>query len=366
MKSSTILSVLLPLVAMTGACKKDKGEEAPAKPNATETQKVQAAKSPTKAAALAKPLKDAWTGEDTAKALQDCWSAFNEHNAATFVGCYAKDADFSYVDFAPAMTMKGADAIGGVIKMWWGAFPDANAAPQLLLVNENNFASIVLMTQTNTGDKGMMPPTGKKVVAFEAQSGSLNADGKIAADHHATDQSTMAHQMGMFPSEQAPDSETPWKESLVVIAKNDDKEHANLAIVQGLGSLVEAQDAAGLLAVVTDDVEFRYVGDKATYSNKAEYEKGMKEYMAMVKITKHDVSSEWAAGDWVFAVSNVTAETLMDMPGAEGSKGKPISTVQTEFYLLADGKVKKHWIFENTLQYPIQLGLIDPSKMGGN
>lgn len=364
MKFPNILRVLLPIVVMTGACKKDEAKDAP-KDTKVVTPKAGETKAPTKAPVVAEPVKKTWTGDDTAKALQDCWKAFNAKDEATFVGCYADDADFAYVDFVPAMTLTGAEAIGGVIKMWWGSFPDANASAQLLLVNNNKFASIVLMTQTNTGEKGMMPPTGKKVVAFEAQAGWLNADGKFSSDHHFSDQATMAHQMGMFPSERSPDAEVAWPEQLVVVAKNDDKEKANLETIKALGVLVDAQDAEGMLAAVTEDVEFRYVGDKAAYANKADYEKGMKEYLAMVKITKREVTSAWAAGDWVFNISDVSAETLMDMPGAKGSKGKSIKTTQTEFFMLNDGKIQKHWIFENTMQYPVQLGLIDPSKMGG-
>ncbi len=367
MNSTTILSLLLPVVAFSSACKKDKAKDTPTDTKAKATPKVQNSKPTSEAPPIvAEPAKAEWTGDDTAKAMQDCWTAFNAKDEAAFVGCYADDADFVYVDFAPAMVMKGAQAIGGVIKMWWGAFPDANASAQLLLVNKENFASIVLMTQTNTGEKGMMPPTGKKVIAFEAQVGSLNAVGKIAADHHFSDQSTMAHQMGMFPSERSPDSETAWPEQRVVVAKDDDKERANLETIKGLGSLVDASDVDGILAAVADDVEFRYVGDKTTYANKADYEKGMKEYMAMVKVTGRDVTSAWAAGDWVFTVSNVSVELLTDMPGAEGSKGKPVKTTQTEFFMLNEGKIQKHWIFENSLQYPIQLGMIDPSKMGAH
>lgn len=357
MERTKIATALLCCLASTVGCKKDenKGE---AKPTPSPVVKAPVTAPTT-------PAKE-WSGADTAKAYADCSSAFNAKDEAKFLGCYASDADFAYVDFAPPMTVKGAEAIGGVIKMWWGGFPDAKGEAQLVLVNGNEFAAINLMTQTNTGEAMGMPATGKQTVAFEAQSGSFDADGKFTADNRYADQATMAHQMGMFKSERSPDSETAWAQQTVVIAANDDREKANLEFIKGLGAVVEAHDAAAMLAAVTDDISFRYVGDKKAVSGKVDYEKGMKKWMAMSKVTKRDVKSSWAAGDWIFVQSQVTSEMLMDMPGAEGTKGKSVTLAQTEFFQVADSKIKTHWIFENTMQYPIQLGMMDPSKMGGH
>lgn len=345
-----------------GACKKDakNDEAAPATPATTKVTET-----PTAVTDTETPPKAAWTGDDTAKALGDCWAAFNAKETEKFLGCYAADADFSYIDFAPPMTLKGPEAIAGAVKMWWGAFPDANGQAQLLLANENNFAGIILTTQTNTGE-GMMPPTGKKVANFEAQFGSFNAEGKLAADHHHVDQATMAHQMGMHKSEMSPDSEEAWPEQIVVVAKNDDAEKANVELIKSLDAFVQKQDVAGMVAAVSDDISFRYVGHKAATTDKAGYEKGVNEWMGMVKLTSRDVKSIWGAGDWVFATSEVTVKTLKDMPDAKGTKDKDIKLTQTEFFRVADGKITNHWVFENTMQYPIQLGLMDPSKMGAH
>jgi predicted ester cyclase len=354
--------VLVSCAAAIGACKKDEGKsEAPSTvapvTEAPGTDKPE-------------PPKAAWTGEDTVKTFNECWAAFNAKEEEKFSDCYAADAEFSYVDFAPAMTIKGAEGIAAVTKMWWKSFPDASGDAQLLLVNENNYAGIILMSQTNTGE-GMMPPSGKKTISFEAQVGSLNADGKIATDHHHADQATMAHQMGMQASDMAPDSETPWSEKIVAIAKNDDKEKANIALIKSLGPFVDKQDADGLLANVTDDISFRYVGDKKVVSNKVEFAAALKEYFGMVKVKSRNERTTWAAGDWVVMVSDVTGEMAMDMPMAEGkkpekTKGKEVKTTLTEFFQVSEGKVKSHWIFENTMQYAIQLGFVDPAKMGAH
>jgi predicted ester cyclase len=355
-------TVVISVSAAMTACKKDEknDESAPVATAVTD-------KPATATAVAAEPTtpKGEWTGDDTAKAFQDCWAAQNAKDEEKFIACYGAEADFAYVDFAPAMKATGADAVAGLTKMWWTAFPDVTGQAQLLLTNGSNFAAVVLMTQTNTGD-GMMPATNKKSVVFEAQSGSFNAEGKYAAYHHHADQATMAHQMGMHKSEKAPDSETAWPKQIVVVAKNDDKEKANIEFVESLGALVDAQDRDKLLAAVSDDIFFRYVGDKKPATNKAEFTKGLDEYLGMVKITKRDVKSAWAAGDWVFTVSEVTAKMVKDMPMAKGTAGKEVKLTQTEFFQVAEGKLKTHWVFENTMQYAIQLGLMAPSKMGGD
>ncbi len=361
MKRTKIATVLLCFAASAVACKKDE-KKAEDKPSPTPA--VKAPEKTPEPVTAPKEENKAWTGEDSVKVFQDLWVAFNAKDHAKSMALYADDADFSYVDFAPPMAMKGAEAIGGIMKMWWGGFPDANGDTQLLLVNGNEIAAIQLISQTNSGEMMGQPATGKKTVTIEAQYVSLNDEGKIAVDHHFADQATMAHQMGMFANERSPDTETAWTEKLVVIAANDDKEKANLDFVKGLGAVVEAHDAEAMLAAVADDIAFRYIGDKNVVSGKDAYKKGMEEWMAMSKVTKRDVNAMWAAGDWVFVQSQVTSEMLMDMPGAKGTKGKSVTLAQTEFFQVTDSKIAKHWIFENTMQYPIQLGMMDPSKMG--
>ncbi len=369
MKFTTIATLVISVSAAMAACDKDdkQDESAPVTPAVTETPAIAAEPAKPEETAAAEPEtppKSEWTGDDTAKAFQDCWAAQNEKDVAKFTGCYGAEAEFAYVDFAPAMQAKGAEAVAGLTKMWWTAFPDVTGQAQLVLANGSNFAAIVLMTQTNSGE-GMIPATNKKVIAFEAQSGSFDAEGKYAVDHHHADQATMAHQMGMKKSEMAPGSESAWPEQMVIVAKNDDKEKANVKFIESLGALVEAQDREKILAVISDDVFFRYVGDKKPATTKAEYAKGLDEYFGMVKVSNRDVKSVWGAGDWVFAVSEVTVTMVKDMPMAKGTAGKEVTVTNTEFFQVAEGKLKTHWVFENTMQYPIQLGLMDPSDMGG-
>ena len=65
------------------------------------------------------------------------------------------------------------------------------------------------------------------------------------------------------------------------------------------------------------------------------------------------------AGDWVVAVNDVTSKLKQNMPGTKNTKGKEVNTTVLEFLQFDQGKLKTHWIFENSMAYPVQLGLID-------
>ena len=74
------------------------------------------------------------------------------------------------------------------------------------------------------------------------------------------------------------------------------------------------------------------------------------------------INNMWSAGDWVVAESSATGTMSVNLPGAK-TKGKSYSGNYLEFYQFADGKVKQHWVFENSLAFAIQVGLVDPAKM---
>ena len=70
-----------------------------------------------------------------------------------------------------------------------------------------------------------------------------------------------------------------------------------------------------------------------------------------------------AAGDWVVAESASTAKMAIDM-GPAKTKGKSGTQNELHFFQLADGKIKRHLLFANDLHMAVQLGLVDPTKLG--
>ncbi len=351
-KKSLILS--LSAMAMMVACKKDDKGETKAK--TTEAAKVtDTKKTDTDTPDIKK------TSVDATEALKGCWAASNAHDAEAFGKCVDDKTEMAVVDHTPPMSAKGSADILAQMKMRWTAFSDIKAAPQLVLTNGQNIASILHVTGTNDGEMMGKPASNKAMSMFTAQMVAMRTDGKIATDHWWMDQGTGMHQLGMHENEMAPASETAWAEAIWVKAENNEAETANVAFVKGMEELVAKADVDGYMALVADDVSFRYVGHKDPANGKEAYKKGFDMWMAMAD-HKGTVAEIWGAGDWVVSVSDMVTTMKIDMPGTKDTKGKEVKSKVVEFYQIADGKLKAHWVFENTMNYGVQLGLMGDMK----
>ncbi len=351
---SLILS--LSAMAMMVACKKDDKGESKAK--TTEAPKVTDTKTGDKDVADVKKTPDAPKElMDATEALKGCWTASNAHDAAAFGKCVDDKSEMAVVDHTPPMGAKGSTEILAKMKMRWTAFSDIKAAPQLVLTNGQNIASILHVTGTNDGEMMGKPASNKAMSMFTAELVEMSPEGKIAKDRWWMDQGTAMHQMGMHENEMAPASETAWAEAVWVKAENNEAETANVAFVKGMEEHVAKADVDGYMALVADDVSFRYVGHKDPANGKAEYKKGFDMWMAMAE-HKGTVAEIWGAGDWVVSVSDLVTTMKTDLPGTKDTKGKEVKSKVVEFYQVADGKLKTHWVFENTMNYGVQLGLM--------
>jgi predicted ester cyclase len=341
------LIVAVSTCALVTACKKDEAKtaEEPA-PTAGKT---------TEATAMATGEATGEGRVDTTARFRECWAAYNSKEEDAFKNCYADSAEGELVDYVPPTMARGPEEMLAVAKDVWKKFPDIKAEAQLVLVNGPNVAAIVYVDGTNTGPLDDKPATGKSISIFQGQIASLNPEGKVVTDHHWIDQTSMMHQLGMQPSERSPDSETPWAKSIWVVAENSSVEKANRELAEQLGQLAEKDDRAGYFSHVADDIGFRYVGDKNVVNGIEAYKKAFAMWEDMADYKSAPVSL-WAAGDWVVAVHDTTATLKEDMEGIPGSKGKDVKTKQLEFMAFADGKLKTHWVFENTAAYAAQLG----------
>jgi predicted ester cyclase len=304
----------------------------------------------------------AWTGADSAKAFIACREAFNANEGKALRECLAEDASVTMLDFVgPDMKMEGREAVAGMLDGFRSGFPDVTSTPQLVLADGNKVAAIVLDTGTNSGEMMGQPPTNKKTSSLAATLTWFNDKGQVVRDVSLADQATMAHQLGLHKSETAPASETPWKETVTAVAKPEDEEKigTNVELVKNSFDAIQKKDIDALMAHVAADVTFRYVPHKDQIEGKAAYRKGIEEYVGMVATSSRNIEQIWGAGDWVVAWSKVENELAADVPGAKGSKGKKVTTQPIEFFRLGDGKVKEHWVFENSMKWAVQVGLID-------
>ncbi len=297
-----------------------------------------------------------------AKIVTDCWAAFDAKDEAKFAACYGPKSVYTMVDFAPAATATGAQAIVAAMKPYWTAFPDINHDLQLVLVNGNNAVVVVLAKGTHTGDMMGIPPTNKKIGFLSAQAVS-HTGGVVTTDAHWVDQGTMMGQLGLNPMPHPEAIESLAAEPTVVIADGGETEQANLAVAKAHGEAFSAHEVDKVIEHYADDAVFKYVAEKDEIKGKDGVKKALSDYYAMSSDVKGKQSWQWAAGDYV--VMRGTSEGTHDGDMGELKKtGKPFKMDELHILKLADGKIVEHWIFANSLAFATQLGLVDPTKMG--
>lgn len=307
------------------------------------------------------------TPEKTAQIVEDCWAYFAAKDEAKMKACYADDGKLVMVGSAPPVSATGPDEVGTIIQMYWTAFPDLEAEPQLTLVNGNKAAVIAWTHGTNTGDTPMGKATGKEVGMLEAQYVELGPDGKVVLDEHYADDVTMMAQLGIIPMPAAPVMTEGWDDQETVIARNDEAEKANVEMVKQSTEAFGARDPDAFMEMYTDDAVFHYVGEATgPAEGKDAMVKGLKEMYAMSSDVKTSVDWAWGAGPYVVAGTTMTGTMDGELPREmAAAKGKTFEQKELEIFLVEDGKIKKHWIFANSAGMAQQMGMMPEPPAGG-
>src|SRR5882672_3869700 len=196
-------TMILVLVATLGGCNKKKPEEGTAPMSGSQAMGSAADLGSAGAAmgsagSAAEPAKPV-TGADVAKRVDECWGLWNDAKYDEFKKCFTADA----IAEQPGTGMPaqaGPDAIVENSKAFKTAFPDMKGDSQLVLVNGNNAATVVLVSGTHTGSlktpMGELPATNKKVGLMYSQ--IVETDGLGHAKHlwEFFDLGTMMGQLG--------------------------------------------------------------------------------------------------------------------------------------------------------------------------
>ena len=351
-----LLSVLVVAVFAVASCKKNEGDKKKPEPKPTAGKTTE--KTPEKTPEVKK-----WTGEDTMKKLDETTAAWNAGDWDKFAGFYAENAKMLMVDHQPPMSFDSRKAMLDGLKEMMPAFSDNKVMPQLVLVNGQNYATIVLGTSTNSGDFMGMPATNAKLSHYGSGIGRLDDKGMIVEERHLSDQSTFMHQMGM-KNPMSPDSETEWPEAIKVVATNSETETKNAEMARKSDAAFNAKDMKAIGEMMADDVSFRYVPRKETVTGKEAYLKGLGEWYGMHETISMTTKEAWGAGDWVVSVVETKGKLGADIPNFKGTKGKEYTSTHFHFTHVKDGKVKAQWIFDNSLSMMVQVGAVDMSKMG--
>jgi steroid delta-isomerase-like uncharacterized protein len=303
------------------------------------------------------------TAQERMKLYQDCWEYFNNKNYDKMATCYTPVIATEVADSSQPKATTPAQAIE-IMKAEEASFPDRRGEPRYLFANGSHLAAIVLWTGTNSGpmpgpDGKPMPPTKKTLGMLVGQTLELNANGDAATKETVyIEEGTMMAQLGIMPNPQARKAEkASGAAPVVVVAKNDATETANIAVVRAQYDAMAKKDLKAMQATMSDDVKVIDVSMPADMNRKAA-DQTIAEFMKAFPDLTPGSPTMWAAGDFVIVEGTMSGTNTGPMPSM-GLKatGKKINLRFMEVYELAGGKIKTDWIFYNGAAFASQLGL---------
>jgi predicted ester cyclase len=367
MRKMTLL-VTLAALALAGGCNKKDKEAKKAPPVTTTPTPTTTTTTTTPTPPPPPPKPVTLTGVDLAKRYIDCHGYFSSSDKDKFKDCFAADATSRFLDSMQPES-KGAEAITSYAMEFHAAFPDGKIAPQLVLVNGREVASVVLFTGTNTapmkGMGGEMPATNKKVGVNLLHMVTFDDANRVKEEWWILDDNTLAYQLGYLPKD-APPQRSAIEKGLdqpeIVIANDSDAEKTNLAMVQKGNETFGSHDLKAMLADWAPDAIESDQGGPADTTGVANIEKGTKMFLTAFPDGTITARKSWAAGQYVVNVGTFAGTNTGPM-GKMKKTGKPVSMTVGEVVKLDQGKIKQLWRFYNGHAMASQLGWIDDSKM---
>jgi predicted ester cyclase len=304
------------------------------------------------------------SAEDRAKLFQDCWAAFNAKEWAKFGPCYTENASSEDVDSGTPKNVGRQNIVEKGAQVASQA-PDVVGEPQLVLVNGEHLASIVLLKGTNSGPLqgpggATMPATNKKFAFLLGHTGEFDASGPLGEDRLYMDVGSFLGQLGLNPGPHRPLVEAaPGKE--LVVALGNEEEKANLALVAHSFELFNQHDAKGLVGIMTDDVVFSDSAAPADVSGKKAVQKSFDDLFKGFHDVKLSVDKSWAAGKYVVSEGSFSGTNDGNMPSMKLKKtGKHVNVRFVEIDEVSGGKLTHQRIFDNGMALAMQLGLVPP------
>jgi predicted ester cyclase len=305
------------------------------------------------------------TQDEIAARYQECWGLWNDGKYDDFKGCYASDAT-SEDPGSGKPAVSGTDAIIEDAKAQKSGVPDMKGALQLVLVNGNKAAGVAVLMGTNTEalktPMGEIKPSKKKVGAVFGHLVEFNDAGAVTKQWGFYDIATLLGQIGAskMPGRKAV-TKAP-KTTEVVLAKNDDKEKANLASFDALTDAFNKHDVKALGAALGDKVVWSEVAAPGDQTKKQVLKDMPLMWKGFSDLT-FNVKDKWAAGDYVVAVESFDGTNDGDLPMMKLKKtGKKVSTPFLAIHKFENGKNTATWIFYQGIDFATQLGMMPGAK----
>jgi len=303
------------------------------------------------------------TAEQRVQLYQACWDQFNNKQWDQFQNCYAENAVSENVDSNPPSTT-GRAAIIERAKTEGGSFPDRRGELRVVLLNGERVAGVALYTATNTGamppgpDGKAMPATNKTVGMLVGHTIELDPTGAYAV-REATyvDEGTLMAQLGVSPAPARKAEKATGAPAKVVIAKNDDKERANVEVVRKSFAALNAHDVKGVLETLAPNYMSMDIAMPKD-SDKTASAASLKEMFTGFPDVKITPVTMWAAGDYVVVTGTFEGTNLGNLPSMGLKKtGKKVSAHFFELFKIENGLCTEDWLFYNGAAMASQLGV---------
>jgi steroid delta-isomerase-like uncharacterized protein len=304
-----------------------------------------------------KPL----TVEERVAVHDSCFADFVAEAPDFFERCYTETSSDELVDTGDAPAV-GIEAIMAASKPFWDGFA---LEGQLLLnvASENSLFTVAVLRGTHDADFMGMPPSGKTFGQLVAEVQNLDDKGRHGAARTYVDMGTfMAHLGGAKKGTKFRPVAELGGEPRTVIAEGSELETANLAFVKAGFETFAKHDAKAMTALYTPDAVISQQMAPADVKGAKAITKMFKEFFKAFPDASLEVTSSWAAGDFVVAEATLTGTNKAAAKGMGIKKAtkKPITLRTAHVFQIVDGKVAQHWEFANGLSMAIQLGLVKP------
>lgn len=302
------------------------------------------------------------TAQERAAMYQACWQQFNDKAWDKFQNCYTETATSESVDSNPP-SVTGRAQIVERAKTESLGFPDRRGEVKMILINGDHATSVALWTGTNTGalppgpDGKPVPATNKPVGFLMAHTLDYDSTGAYAVrDAAYIDEHTLMSQLGLDPSPARKVEKATGAPAMVVIAKNDAAETANVNATRSLFDALNKHDIKGIEALTGDDYKGVTIAE-AKDVNKKESLAGTKEMFGAFPDVAITPATVWGAGDFVVVTGTFQGTNTGPMPSAKmPATGNKVSARFLEILRFgADGKVHEDWLFYNGAAMMAQL-----------
>jgi steroid delta-isomerase-like uncharacterized protein len=290
-----------------------------------------------------------------------CFADFVAEAPDFFERCYTESSSDELVDTGDPPAV-GIEAIKAASKPFWDGFA---LEGQILLnvASENSLFTVAILRGTNDADFMGMPASNKTFGQLVAEVQSLDDKGRHGAVRTYVDMATfMAHLGGAKKGTKFRPVAELGGEPMTVIAEGSEAETANLAFVRSGFELFAKHDAKAMTALYAPDAVISQQMAPADVKGAKAITKMFKEFYKAFPDAELEVTSSWAAGEFVVAEATLTGTNKAAAKGMGIKKAtkKPVTLHTAHVFRIVDGKVAQHWEFANGLAMAIQLGLVKP------